>query len=139
MRALSEIEPLIVAGGERIEDPSQAAGDLLALAEDILGHWIVARGETPEEGEREGFRLLALQRQGARGDPSFNACRETCRELAFHYNLISMEPAHPQTAQRLRMMAMVGMHLHLFVSGKLQVAGLGDFCCSARPAHAAGP
>ena len=36
----------------------------------------------------EGFRLLALHRQGARGDPSFNACRETCRELVYHRNCV---------------------------------------------------
>ncbi len=137
MRALGEIEPLISARGEHGDEPVRAAEELLSLAEEVLGHWIVARGEVPGDGEREGFRLLALQRQGARGDPSFNACRETCRELAYHYNLITQEPEHSQTAQRLRMMAMLGTHLHLFVSGKLQVAGLGDFCCSSRSAHAA--
>jgi hypothetical protein len=138
MRALSELEPLITAAGEGGEEPARAAGELLALGEEVLGHWTVARGEIPANGEREGFRLLALQRQGAKGDPSFNACRETCRELAYHYNLISMHPEHPQAPQRLRMMAMVCTHLYLFVSGKLQVAGLGDFCCSSRPARAVG-
>ena len=138
MKPLGAIEPLIAAAGERTAQPARAAGDLLSLAEVVLGHWLAARGETAGRAEREGFRLLALQRQGAKGDPSFNACRETCREIAYHYNLITMQPDHPQTPQRLRMMAMVATHLHLFVSGKLQVAGLGDFCCSSRSAHVAG-
>jgi hypothetical protein len=32
---------------------------------------------------------------------------------------------------------MVCQHLALFVGGKLQVAGLGEFCCAARPLRAA--
>jgi hypothetical protein len=118
-------------------DPCAAVTDLLAVGEDILSHWIVARGETPTDATREGFRLLALHRQGARGEPSFNACRETCRELVYHYNLIAMEPAHPDTARRLRLAGMVAKHLYLFVSGKMEVAGLGEFCCSSRPIQAA--
>jgi hypothetical protein len=61
---------------------------LLALSEQVLEQWIIARGDTPTHETREGFRLLALHRQGARDLPSFNACRETCREIAYHYNLI---------------------------------------------------
>ena len=66
-----------------------AAARLLALAEEVLEHWIAARGEATDQGASEGFRLLALHRQGARGVPSFNACRETCREIAYHYNLLA--------------------------------------------------
>jgi hypothetical protein len=83
--------------------------------------------------QREGFRLLALHRQGAQGEPSFNACRETCREIAYHYNLLRGEQGAALFDQRQRMMTLLVKHLLLFVSGKLQVAGLGDFCCSSRP------
>jgi len=110
-----------------------AAGELLALGEGILEHWLAARGLEPTREEREGFRLLALHRQGATGDPSFNACRETCRELVYHYNLLTMDPQHEDSLRRLRMMALVANHLRLFVVGRMQVAGLGDFCCSSRP------
>jgi hypothetical protein len=97
---------------------------------------VTARGGTPTRRTREGFRLLALHRQGARGEPAFNACRETCRELVYHYNLITMQPDHPETPQRLRLAAMVALHLYLFVGGKMEVAGLGEFCCSSRPLRA---
>lgn len=136
MRPLAEIGSGIAALAESA-DPVAAVGDLVALGEAVLEHWIVARGAVPTDSEREGFRLLALHRQGAKGDPSFNACRETCRELAYHYNLITMQPDHPDTARRLAMAAMVANHLFLFVSGKMQVAKLGAFCCSSRPLHAA--
>ena len=114
-------------------EPVEAARALLADAEAVLEHWVTAHGEAPTADTREGFRLLALHRQGARGEPSFNACRETCREIAYHYNLIHAEPASAAAAQASRMMAMLVRHLTLFVSGKLQVAGLGEFCCSSRP------
>ena len=114
-----------------------AEEELLALGEMTLCSWVEARGETPTEASKEGFRLLALHRQGAKGDPSFNACRETCRELAYHYNLVRSSQNAVEKRQRLRLMAMVAKHLHLFVSGKLEVEGLGEFCCSSRPLHAA--
>ena len=132
MRALPEIESRIEALG-RSSDPLGAAGELLRLGEEVLEHWIAARGHRPTTRRREGFRLLALHRQGARGEPSFNACRETCRELVYHHNLITLEPEHRDTARRLTMTALVATHLFLFVSGKMQSEKLGEFCCSSRP------
>jgi len=113
-------------------DPAARAADLLALGEDVLAAWVAAKGEVPTGATSEGFRLLALHRQGARGRPSFNACRETCRELVYHHNLVAEDPAAPESVQRLRMATMILRHLALFVGGKLVVEGLGDFCCSSR-------
>jgi hypothetical protein len=98
----------------------------------VVEHWIVARCETPTRNQREGFRLLALHRQGAKGTPSFNACRETCRELVYHYNLIMNEPDPAKAAAIATMAVLVARHLYLFVSGKLEVEGLGEFCCSSK-------
>lgn len=107
-----------------------------SIGEAGLCHWIAARGEAPTLDEREGFRLLALHRQGGKGEPSFNACREACRELVYHHNLIAMEPDHPEVRKRLAMAAPVATHLHLFIGGKMEVAQLGEFCCSSRPLRA---
>ena len=132
MRSLAEIEVAIDDAGSM---PDQAAGasELLQLSEETLENWVAARDEPPTDDLREGFRLLALHRQGAKGDPSFNACRETCREVVYHHNLITMQPDHAENTHRLQMMKMISSHLYLFVSGKLQVAGLGEFCCSSKP------
>ena len=132
MRPLADIETAIEAAGAN-PDPQAGSRELLALSEEVLEHWVTAKGWVPTEDEREGFRLLALHRQGAKGDPSFNACRETCREVAYHYNLIRLEPGAAEITDRLQMMMMVSNHLYLFISGKMQVAQLGDFCCSSRP------
>jgi hypothetical protein len=103
--------------------------ELLRRAESVLEEWVRARGKTPTAEASEGFRLLALHRQGARGVPSFNACRETCREIAYHYNLLGLEPKE----KTLQMMGMLVDHLELFVRGKMEVEGLGEFCCASRP------
>jgi hypothetical protein len=132
MRALAELEAAFELPSA-IEDCRAAAENLLRASEEALEHWIAARGEIPTLEEREGFRLLALHRQGAKGDPSFNACRETCREVAYHYNLVTLQPEHSDITDRLYMMGLVSKHLYLFISGKLQVAGLGEFCCSSKP------
>lgn len=113
-------------------DASDAAR-LLALSEQVLEQWIIARGDKPTHETREGFRLLALHRQGARDLPSFNACRETCREIAYHYNLIENSSDAALNARNARMMALVARHLLLFVSGKMQSEKLGEFCCASRP------
>ena len=133
MRTLAELErrleEILVLPAPRPE----LAAQLLALGEEVLEHWVRAKQLEPTRELREGFRLLALHRQGCAGDPSFNACRETCRELVYHYNLVAREPQHEDTRQRLRMMTMVANHLFLFVAGKMQVSELGDFCCASRP------
>ena len=132
MKSFEDILAGIEHGGTS-EDVVIGVTETLGWGERILENWNNARGEEPTDSKREGFRLLALHRQGAKGDPSFNACRETCRELVYHYNLILDEPNHESTGQRLRMATMIARHLCLFVEGKMEERALGDFCCSSRP------
>ncbi len=136
MRTLPELER-VFDGALATPDVAASAAGLLRASEEVIEHWVTARGEDPTMETREGFRLLALHRQGAKGDPSFNACRETCREIAYHYNLITLQPEHTDTTDRLEMMKMISRHLYLFISGKMQVAELGEFCCSAKPIRSA--
>lgn len=131
MRTIAAIEGELDAG--LAGEGRDRAARLLRLAEEVLEAWVASRGEAPTGAAREGFRLLALHHQGAGGVPSFNACRETCREIAYHYNLAAAGLAGERD---LRMMGMLVRHLALFVGGKLEVAGLGDFCCASRPVRA---
>ncbi len=135
MIALEAIEARLAT----LADSAPAAGDaeeILGLGEAILEHWVRARGESPTEDRQEGSRLLALHRQGTREMPSFNACRESCRELVYHYNLLKWQPEHPDAGRRARMMALLANHLCLFVGGKLQTERLGEFCCASKPVRA---
>jgi len=136
MRSLAELEAVFELP-QATADADAAAAELLQTSEEVLEHWITARGDVPTMDKREGFRLLALHRQGAKGDPSFNACRETCREVVYHYNLVTMRDEPADITDRLCMLAMISKHLYLFVSGKMQVAELGEFCCSAKPIRSA--
>ena len=117
--------------------PHALAQRLLGIAEATLERWLRAHGVTPTARTHEGFRLLALQRQAARPDPSFNACRESCRELVYHCN-VAVAGTDPGTRIRhFRMAAAVAIHLQLFIDGKLENARLGEFCCASRPLRAA--
>lgn len=128
-------------------DARDAAGDgdaraladtQLAEGETVLEAWLASRGLEATPETTEGFRLLALHRQGARGDPSFNACRETCRELVYLRNVaMAYDGDTPEVRRTLRLHRMVLRHLALFVGGKMIDAGLGDFCCSSRPVRSA--
>lgn len=132
MRSLAAIETELERFTPRPN--ARAGGDmLLGLAEEVLEHWIAVRGDTPTAETREGFRLLALHRQGARRLPSFNACRESCREIAYHYNLLASGHDPEAAARTQDMMRLLVTHLFLFVSGKMQVERLGEFCCASRP------
>jgi len=114
-------------------DAKALSAEQLVLAELVLETWVLAHEGEPTRERKEGFRLLALHRQGAKGIPSFNACRETCREIVFQHNVVAASEQQGEQERALRLMTMVVRHLALFVSGKLQVAGLGDFCCASRP------
>lgn len=133
MRDFAAIEAAIDVLDESGDAAPRKAEHLLGMAEEILESWIIAHGAAPTSGTREGFRLLALQRQGAQDLPSFNACRETCREIAYHYNLILSTKDAGAGMRDIRMMALVTRHLLLFVGGKMQSAQLGEFCCASRP------
>ncbi len=118
---------------EKLQNDPAACTDphnhLLALAEQILENWLAAHDLEPTQDTREGYRLLALHHQGAQGNPSFNACRETCRELIYQLNLYRLR----RDVRQLQLSAMVAKHLLLFIKGKMEVQELGEFCCSAKP------
>ena len=128
MTDFAEIEKGIEALKHNPAAVSEPAEHVLALAEQILENWLMAHGLNPTNEKREGFRLLALHRQGARNDSSFNACRETCRELIYQTNLYRLN----EDRSKIVLSAMVAMHLLLFIRGKLESQELGEFCCSSK-------
>ena len=113
--------------------PAGVRQRLLDAGESALVRWVVAHGSEPTPERVEGFRLLALHRQAALRDPTFNACRETCRELVYQCNAAEASSDALERVRRLRMAAAVATHLFLFIDGKLENEKLGEFCCSSRP------
>ena len=131
MRSVAQLEAYM-DGAKPDINPAQQAADYLLVGEEMLENWLVAQELVPTQDEKEGFRILALHRQGCKGEPSFNACRETCRELAYYYNLITMEPQSGEMVSRLAMMDMVAKHLVLFIGNKMMDDQVGEFCCSSK-------
>ena len=135
MRTLREIEDWIEGWSLDEAAPAGAAApaELLEAGEQVLEMWLEANGRAPTGERHEGFRLLALHRQATKGNPSFNACRETCREAAYRYNLAQTDLAPDEWRRNLATMRRVVQHLLYFISGKMQDAAIGEFCCSSRP------
>jgi hypothetical protein len=135
MRSIATIEEWIEQWSPESVAASGAAapGELLRAAEAVLENWLSAHGKVPTDGTHEGFRLIALHRQAAVGDPSFNACRETCREAAYRFNLAATEMTPQAWRANLATLRRVVQHLVYFVGGKLRNSQLGEFCCASRP------
>lgn len=132
MKTISQIDEAL-ATWKAPADLGQGAEELLSFAEQVLENWLIAKGKKPTLIKSEGFRLLGLHRQGAKGDPSFNACRETCREAIYNYNLICENPRAENAATNIVKLRRIVQHIALFIGGKMQVTGLGEFCCASKP------
>lgn len=132
MKTISQIDE-ILASWKPPADLQKGAEELLSLAEQVLENWLIAKAKKPTQIKAEGFRLLGLHRQGAKGDPSFNACRETCREAIYNYNLICENPKAENAASNIVKLRRIVQHIALFIGGKMQIAGLGEFCCASKP------
>jgi hypothetical protein len=132
MRSITDLELWIEGWSPEGADAS-APGEMLAVAEETLEQWLRAHDKVPTQDRKEGFRLLALHRQAAQGDPSFNACRETCREAAYRFNLAETGLPPAEWRSNIATMRRVVQHLVYFIGGKLRNAQLGEFCCASRP------
>ncbi len=124
----SEIEQGVDAIQQRPDELVDAVDQLLHYGEAILENWLIAHQLRPTQEKREGYRLLALHRQGAQREPSFHACRESCRELIYQINLYHIN----QDPQQITMAALVAKHLLLFIRGKMEIQELGEFCCNSK-------
>jgi len=133
-RTFAEVEQWVEGWSFDRAAPLGAAAprQLLAAAEEILGLWLVAHGKAPSSRKVEEFTLLGLHRQAAKGDPSFNACRETCREVCYRFNLAATDLAPAEWRANLATLRRVVQHLVYFVGGKMRNAQIGEFCCSSR-------
>lgn len=108
------------------EEPPPIAAELQQLGEEIFEHWLLARGETPAEGGKTELRLLTLQAQCAALEPRFDSCRAACLELIDQVNLVTGEPEHAATAERLLVAVAAGFHLYSFVTSRMAEAGLRE-------------
>ncbi len=131
MRSLNEISAALESPIG--ESQLARAQYIIQLCEEIMENWLVVNDKTPSNETYEGFRLLALQRQASVGDPSFNACRETCREAAFAHNQIAANGENEKNQIIIARLGRIAKHLNLFIIGKFENSKLGEFCCASKP------
>lgn len=112
------------------EEPGPIAAELVQIGEEILEHWLLARGETPAAANETELRLLTLQAQCTALEPRFEGCRTACLELIDQANLVTGEPEHAATAERLLVAVAADFHLYSFVTSRMAEAGLRE---SGRP------
>ncbi len=108
------------------EEPPPIAAELIQLAEEILEHWLLATGETPVEDGGEELRLLALQAQCAAREPGFAACRAACLEVVDQANLVTADPEHAATQERLLVAVAADFHLYTQVTSRMAGGGLRE-------------
>lgn len=131
MRSLNEIA--IALEAPKGETQLAQAQFIIQLCDEIMENWLEVNNKPPTLETYEGFRLLALQRQASIGDPSFNACRETCREAAFAYNQIAANGESDANKLIIARLGRIAKHLNLFIIGKFENSKLGEFCCASKP------
>ena len=110
------------------------ADELVGIGETILEIWLAAHGKTPTRAD--GRRASACWRFIARAPGAMRASTPAARPAAswsITAILFVSIPCIPTRRGGCASAAMVARHLALFIGGKLEVAGLGEFCCSSRP------
>jgi hypothetical protein len=107
------------------EEPPPIATELVQIGEEILEHWVLAKGAIPVT-QSEGARLLALQAQCTATEPRFETCRAACLELVDQASLVTADPDHEATAERLLVAVGADFHLYSFVTSRMAEAGLRE-------------
>ncbi len=106
------------------EEPAPIAAELVQLGEEILEHWLLAAGGTPvADGGEEQLRLLALQAQCVAREPGFAACRTACLEVIDQATLVTADPEHAATQERLLVAVAADFHLYTWVTSRMAEAG----------------
>lgn len=108
------------------EEPPPIAAELVQIGEEIFEHWLLAKGETPVPSSGEELRLLALQSQCAASEPRFATCRSPCLELVDQTSLVTADPDHEATAERLLVAVAADCNLYSFVTSRMSEAGLRE-------------
>lgn len=104
-------------------EPVPIADELVGLSEEIFENWLIARGETAAGDTPMGARLEALYTSAMLGEPAFAGLAAPCRELIRLRDLVSGEPGHPDTGERLTMAAAAAGDIYSAISGRLVAGG----------------
>ncbi len=108
------------------------ADELLLIGETALESWVRSRGETPTEATVGGLPAAGAAPPGRARRAELQRLPRDLPRAGLSPQLRRRRDRCAETVRKLRLGAMVARHLVLFIDGKLETAGLGEFCCSSR-------
>ena len=97
------------------EEPVPIARELYQLGEEVLLHWLLARGVPPAED----MSLLWLADEVAQMDASLEAASEACREISRLEESIVHAADDPETGARLAALAAIVGDLYALIAPKV--------------------
>jgi len=127
--ALERIEQdiAVLEAAARAADGREAAGleavlePAIALVARTLRAQLAAEGKP---GPAEDADVLEVWRALAKGDPTWNAIRDNCRELVYYRNCLALGRADALPAQPHRMAVRTARHIYLYVRTRAVREGL---------------
>ena len=100
------------------EEPVPIARELYQLGEEVLEHWLRARGVTPADD----LSLLGLADEVAQLDGSLEAASDACREISRLEESIVHDDDNPETGARLTALAAIVGDLYALIAPKVTAA-----------------
>ena len=100
------------------EEPVPIARELYQLGEDVLEHWLRARGVTPGDD----MSLLGLADEVAQMDGSLEVASDACREISRIEESIVHDDDSPETGARLTALAAIVGDLYALIAPKVTAA-----------------
>ena len=100
------------------EEPVPIARELYQLGEEVLLHWLLARGTTPADD----LTLLALADEVAQLDGSLEVASDACREISRLEESIVHAPDDPETGARLGALVAIVVDLYALIAPKVGAA-----------------
>ena len=108
------IEALELAVGERTSvELASVLEPAIALVSDTMGAYLEACGEKPVPPPDTD--VLDVWKILVKGDPTWNAIRDNCRELVFYGNCLASGRADALPALPQRMAVRLARHVYLYV------------------------
>jgi hypothetical protein len=107
-------------------EPAPIANELVGLSEEVFEHWLIARGEAAAADTPQEARLLALHAAAVLGEPGFAGLEQACRDVVRLRDLVSAEPDHPETAERLLVAVAAAGDIYSAITGRMAAGGPGN-------------
>jgi hypothetical protein len=107
-------------------EPAPIANELVELSEEIFEHWLIARGEAAAADTPQEARLLALHAAAVHGEPGFTELARACTEVVRLRDLVTAEPDHPETTERLLVAAAAVGDIYSAITGRMAAGASGN-------------